>query len=164
MAGKAEGEWPELNGEGLRFAIVASRFNGEIVERLVEGAKRGLRDYGVNPDDIDVYWCPGALEIAPLARRVSEAMPQDRRKYDGIICCGAVIRGETDHYHFVAAESMRGVSELANEGRVAVTNAILTVITWSQAVARAGDDKSNKGYEAAVAAIVMARNFERLPA
>ena len=163
MAGKAESMWSGLDGRGKRFAIVASRFNHDIVEMLVVGAKRALRQHGVAEGDIDVFWCPGALEIAPLARRVSRQKAGEGPKYHGIICCGAVIRGETDHYRFVAAESMHGVGELANEAHVAVTNAILTVTTMAQAIARAGDDDGNKGYEAAVAALVMSRNFDSLP-
>ncbi len=161
MVGKAEGEWPGLTGTGKRFAIVASRFNREVVEKLVAGAKQAFKDYGVALNDIDVYWCPGALEIPALARRVAQQNSNGNPKYHGIVCCGAVIRGETDHYQFVATEAMRGVSQLANEARVAIGNAILTVATVAQALARC-EESNNKGYEAAVAALVMASSFERL--
>jgi 6,7-dimethyl-8-ribityllumazine synthase len=164
MAGTAEKHWEGLTGKGKRFAIVASRFNGEVVEKLVNGAKRAFREYGVADEDIKVYWCPGALEIAPLARRVARHWcTSSSAPLDGIVCCGAVIQGETDHYRFVAAESMAGVAGLANEANIAVGNAILTVATLAQALARCREDNSNKGYEAAVAVLVMAAQYEQLP-
>lgn len=163
MAGKAESVWEGLTGKGKRFAIVASRFNHEVVEGLVAGAKRALRDYQVHERDIDVFWCPGALEVPALARRVAAQRDREGRpKYQGIVCCGAVVRGETDHYKYVAAESMRGVAALAHEATIAVGTAILTVTTIAQAMARSGEGNTNKGYEAAVAALVMAQNFDRL--
>lgn len=162
MSGKASQDWPELSGVHKRFAIVASRFNHDIVERLVEGARRALVEFGVSSDHIDVFWCPGALEIPALARRVAHQKDDGAQKYDGIVCCGAVVRGETDHYQFVAAEAMRGISALANEATVAIGNAILTVANVQQAWDRARDDNSNKGYEAAIAALVMAQAFEKL--
>ncbi|MGB9692527.1 MAG: 6,7-dimethyl-8-ribityllumazine synthase [Candidatus Sumerlaeaceae bacterium] len=162
MVGKAESEWPGLSGKAKRFAIVASRFNAEIVERLVAGAKRAFRDFGVSSSDVDIFWCPGALEIPALAHRVARQVVNGAPKYHGIVCCGAVVRGETDHYHFVAAEAMHGVSQLAYEANVAVGNAILTVGTVAQALARSEESTKNKGYEAAVAALVMAKNFEQL--
>jgi 6,7-dimethyl-8-ribityllumazine synthase len=162
MVGTASREWQGLSAKNKRFAIVASRFNYEIVGKLVEGAMKALTDYGAERGSIDVFWCPGALEIPALARRVARQRSGANPQYHAIVCCGAVIRGETDHYQFVASEAMRGVSELANEATVAVGNAILTVANIEQAKARAGDDETNKGYEAAIAAIVMANAFDSL--
>ncbi|MCX7625928.1 MAG: 6,7-dimethyl-8-ribityllumazine synthase [Candidatus Sumerlaeaceae bacterium] len=162
MSGKASQEWPGLSGVNKRFAIVASRFNHEVVEKLVEGARRALWEYGVDPGSVDVYWCPGALEIPALARRLARQTDNHAPRYHGIVCCGAVVRGETDHYQFVATEAMHGVSALAGEANIAVGNAILTVANLQQAWDRARDDTSNKGYEAAIAALVMAQLFEKL--
>ena len=145
------------SGDGHRVAIVASRYNEFITGRLVEGALAFCREHGVAEDAISVYWCPGSLEVAPLAARVAHA-----GGVDAIVCVGCVIRGETDHYAYVCSESMRGVAGLATEARVAVGNAVLTVHEVGQAVARAGDGAENKGWEAAQAALVMANHFRDL--
>ncbi|MBX7245659.1 MAG: 6,7-dimethyl-8-ribityllumazine synthase [Candidatus Sumerlaeaceae bacterium] len=148
----------DLNGRGLKFAIVASRFNDYITERLVTGAQHCLREHGVAEADIDVWWVPGALEIPALVARLAE----DKR-YSGIVCAGCVIKGDTDHYDFVAGEAMRGVSEVALVGGVAIGNAILTVHDPQQAVERsAKEHQNNKGWEAASAALIMTNHFRRL--
>lgn len=149
------------NGDGLRFAIVASRYNDFITAKLVAGALGFLRESGVHEQDIDVFWCPGALEIPALASRIAKR-GFDGRHYDGIVCVGCVIRGETDHYTYVAGESMRGIAGIALEGEIAIGNAVLTVEKAEQAIERSGERSMNKGWEAASAALQMANHFRRL--
>ena len=98
----------KLNGSGLKVAIVVSRFNGFITERLLSGAMDGLSRHGISDTNIDVYRCPGAFEIPSVAKKIIEG-----KKHDAIICLGAVIRGETPHFDYVAGESAKGISELA---------------------------------------------------
>lgn len=148
-------------GTGLRFAIIASRYNDFITEKLVQGAIDALLENGVAPADIEVFWCPGGLEIPALATRVAR-YGSGGKAFHGMVCCGCVIRGETDHYHFVAEQAMRGVADLALEAEIAIGNAILTVATVEQALERAGEKSCNKGYEAALAALAMANQFRTL--
>jgi len=149
-------------GAGLRFAIIASHYNDFITVRLVQGAIDAFVENGVALSDIEVFWCPGALEIPALARRVAH-YGSSGQVFHGMVCCGCVIRGETDHYHFVAEQAMRGVADLALEAEIAIGNAILTVASVEQALERAGEKASNKGYEAALAALAMANQFRKLP-
>lgn len=149
-------------GVGLRFAIIASRYNDFITEKLVQGAIDAFLENGVAPSDIEVFWCPGGLEIPALAKRVAR-YGAGGKAFHGMVCCGCVIRGETDHYHFVAEQAMRGVADVALEAEIAVGNAILTVATVEQALERAGEKSTNKGYEAALAALAMANQFRKLP-
>jgi 6,7-dimethyl-8-ribityllumazine synthase len=156
----------KTDGSGLRFAIVASRYNEFVTSRLVRGAITALTESGVAEADVDIYWCPGALEIPALAEHVARTGRPGGLRYHGIVCVGCVIRGETDHYTFVAGECMRGVAELARRAEVGVGNAVLTVETLDQAMERAGAGQpgeagfgaTNKGWEAARAAVIMA-NF-----
>ena len=149
------------SGSGLRFAIIASRYNGFVTEKLVAGARECLGENGAPPDSVDVFWCPGALEIPALAARVVKHGCQGEH-YDGIVCCGCVIRGDTDHYTFVSTEAIRGVAEIALDAAVAVGNAILTVESNEQAIARSGLRSQNKGFEAALAALEMANLFRQM--
>ncbi len=149
------------NGTGLRFAIISSRYNDFITSKLVAGARECFVENGVAPEDVDVFWCPGAMEIPALARRVARH-GLNHRHYDGIVCCGCVIRGETDHYTHVSTEAIRGVGVIALEGEVGVGNAILTVENAQQAIERAGERSQNKGWEAASAALEMVGHFRRL--
>jgi 6,7-dimethyl-8-ribityllumazine synthase len=146
-----------LAGNGLKFAIVASRYNDFITDKLVRGATECLLEAGVSDEDIAVYWCPGALEIPALAARIIST-----KKPDGLVCIGCVIRGETDHYQFVASESVGGISRLALDTKVAIGNAILTVENAQQAIERSGERNRNKGWEAAAAALQMADLFRKL--
>lgn len=141
----------QLNGAGLRFAIVAARFNDFITARLLDGARDGLVRHGVDAGAIDIAWVPGTYEIGIVARRLAKT-----RRYDAIICLGAVIRGATAHFDYVAAEGSRGVSATAWECDVPVMFGILTTDTIEQAIERAGTKAGNKGFEAAVGAIEMA--------
>jgi 6,7-dimethyl-8-ribityllumazine synthase len=140
-----------LNGAGLRLAIVVSRFNEFITERLLQGAIETAYECGVADRDIDVVWVPGAFELPTAALWLA-----DSRRYDAIACVGAVIRGETPHFDFVAGEAARGIADVARESGLPVTFGVITADTLAQAQARAGGAAGNKGREAMLAAIEMA--------
>jgi len=148
---------PALDGSGLRVAIVAARFNGEVVEPLVRGAVSALESWGVARGDIEVIRVAGAWEVpqalAALARKGG---------IDAMIALGAVIRGETPHFDFVAGECSRGTAEVALRHGVPIGFGVLTCDTHEQAMARAGGSAGNKGEEAAAAAIDLARTFGRI--
>lgn len=150
-----------LEGAGLKFAIVASRYNDFITQKLVDGAAEALREHGVADGDMELFWCPGALELPPLLSRVVYHGVK-ARFFDGVIVVGCVIRGETDHYQFVAGETMRGVTQIALDSKLALGNALLTVESAEQAIERSGDKTMNKGYEAAMAALEMANLFRKI--
>jgi 6,7-dimethyl-8-ribityllumazine synthase len=141
-----------------RFALVAARFNHFIVERLVDGALDGLRRHGVADDAIDRVWVPGSFEVPLAARRLAAS-----GRYAAVVCLGAVIRGETDHYDHVAAAAANGVAQAALATGVPVIFGILTCDTVEQAVNRAGAKSGNKGFEAALAAIEMVNLLGQLP-
>lgn len=147
-----------FEGRHLRIAIVASRFNEVIVERLVEGATDCLRRHGVEDDDISLVWVPGAFEIPSAAQRVAAS-----EEVDAVVCVGAVIRGETPHFEYVAAEAQHGVGDAARRTGVPITFGVLTTDTPEQASERAGGKAGNKGFEAALAALEMANLFASLP-
>jgi 6,7-dimethyl-8-ribityllumazine synthase len=149
----------DLTGAGRRFAVVAARFNGAIVERLVAGAVDALRRHGVAAEDILLVRVPGALEI-PLALEELAAAGE----VDGLVALGAVIRGETSHYDHVCAQASSGISRVEAEHRLPVGFGLLTCETTAQAAERAGGKAGNKGWEAAVAALEMADLFARLRA
>ena len=137
-----------LDGTGMRFALVCSRFNDLIVGRLEAGARDVLVRHGVSDDAVDTVWVPGALEIAPVAGALAAT-----GRYDGIVALGAVMRGETYHFEVVANQSAAGLTRVALDSGVVVTNGILTVDTMDQALARAGSKAGNKGADAALAAL-----------
>lgn len=140
-----------LDGHGMRFGIIASRFNGFITERLLDGALGGLRRHGAGDASVDVVWVPGAFEISFIAHKMAAS-----ERYDALICVGAVIRGDTPHFDYICAELSRGLGHAMNEYGVPIAFGVLTTNTVEQAVDRAGAKMGNKGYEAAVAAIEMA--------
>jgi 6,7-dimethyl-8-ribityllumazine synthase len=140
-----------LDGSGMRVGIVCSRFNEFIVNALLDGARRGLTRHGVDSDEIDVAWVPGAFEI-PLA---AQAMAASGR-YRAVVTLGAVIRGATAHFDYVAGQAAAGIQRVALETGVPVTFGVLTVDTIEQAIERAGTKAGNKGEQAAVDAIEMA--------
>jgi 6,7-dimethyl-8-ribityllumazine synthase len=140
-----------------RLAIVASKFNRAVVDRLVEGALAGLKKHGVADESIDLVRVPGAFEVPFVARRLI-----DTGRYVAIIALGAVIRGDTDHYDYVCQEAASGVARVALETGIPVIFGILTCDTEEQAMDRAGGQEGNKGYDAAVAAIEMANLLEAL--
>jgi 6,7-dimethyl-8-ribityllumazine synthase len=147
----------ERKGAGRRFAVAASRFNEEITTKLVEGALDCLVKHGVKLDDVDVVWVPGAWELPAVVERL---LASDR--YDAIVAVGAVIRGETPHFEYVAGEAARGLSELQREFNVPIGFGVLTTDTDAQAEERAGGAHGNKGYDAALAALEMVDLFTRL--
>ena len=146
-------------GEHRRCAVVASRFNQSIVERLVDGALDALVRHGVAADYVDVVWVPGAWELAIAARRL---LASDR--YDALIAVGAVIRGDTPHFDFVAGEASRGLLSASVEFDTPIGFGLLTCDNEEQAEARAGGPHGNKGWDAALAALEMADLFDRLDA
>ena len=148
-----------LSGNGRRFASVAARFNDFIVEKLIDGARAALRRAGVSSEDIELYRCPGAMEIPGLARKVA-----DTDNFDGIICLGAVIRGATPHFDLVVKESAAGVGRLTAEGKIAVAFGVLACDNIEQAVERAGAKAGNRGADAAMVAIEMADLYARIDA
>jgi 6,7-dimethyl-8-ribityllumazine synthase len=141
-----------------RFALVAARFNQFIVQQLVNGAREGLTSHGVAEDVIDLVWVPGSFEVPPVARRLAES-----KKYAAVICLGAVIKGDTDHYEYVAGNAASGIAQAGLSTGVPVIFGILTCTTVDQAMDRAGGKAGNKGYEAAVAALEMANLYSQLP-
>lgn len=140
-----------LVGTGLRFGIVVARFNDFISNRLLAGAKDALERHGVGGEDVDVALVPGAFEI-PLAARLMA----DSGKYNAVITLGAVIRGSTPHFDYVAAEAAKGVAAAAVASGLPVVFGVLTTDTIEQAIERAGTKAGNKGWDAAVTAIEMA--------
>jgi 6,7-dimethyl-8-ribityllumazine synthase len=148
-----------LTSAGRRWAIVASRFNEFIVDKLIDGARDALRRTGAADSDVELYRCPGAMELPGLVKRVAES-----GRFAGVIALGAVIRGATLHFEMVAGEAMRGLGATAHEGRVALGNGVLTTDTIEQAVERAGTKAGNKGFDAAMVAIEMADLYAKLDA
>lgn len=140
-----------LQGEGLKVAVVVARFNDFITSRLQEGAIAALSQYGVADDDVTVVSVPGSFEVPFVAKRLAAA-----NKHDAVVCLGAVIRGETDHYEHVAGEAAKGIAAAGMASGVPVIFGILTTDTVEQAINRAGGKSGNHGYSAAVTAIEMA--------
>ena len=143
-----------LVATGLRFAVVVSRFNSLVTEQLLGGAVDALRRHGADEAAIDVYRCPGTFELPALLKRVAQS-----GRYDAALALGAVIRGGTPHFEYVAAEATKGVAHVSMEAACAVTMGVLTCDTMEQALERAGVKAGNKGAEAAVAAIEQASVF-----
>lgn len=144
------GTTPQLDGSGRRIALVCARFNDLIVDRLEGGARRALIDAGVAEADITVIRVPGALEV-PLAIRAAV----DTARFDAVVALGVVLRGDTYHFEVVSDQSAAGIMRVALDTGAVITNGILTVDTEEQADERAGDDDSNKGADAARAALEM---------
>jgi 6,7-dimethyl-8-ribityllumazine synthase len=145
------------SGVGRRVAVLASRFNEPIVKKLVDGALQALLKYGVTFEDIDVVWVPGAWELPVAARWLLET-----ERYDGIVAVGAVIRGETAHFDYIASEACRGLADASAESETPIGFGVLTCDTEEQAEARAGGAHGNKGWDAAVATLEMADLVARL--
>lgn len=140
----------KLDGSGLRFAIIVSRFNSFIGERLVEGALDALHRHGTDPTAITTVRVPGAFEIPLVAKRLAAT-----GEYDALICLGAVIRGATPHFDYVASEVSKGIATVSLESGVPIAFGILTTETIEQAIERAGTKAGNKGFDAAVSVIEM---------
>jgi 6,7-dimethyl-8-ribityllumazine synthase len=141
-----------------RFALVAARFNSAIVDQLVAGAMDGLKRHGVADDAIDLVRVPGSYEIPPVAKRLAAS-----GKYAAVLCLGAVIRGDTDHYDHVAGAAASGIAQVALTTGVPVIFGVLTCDTLEQALHRAGAKAGNKGFDAALAAVEMVNLLKQLP-
>jgi 6,7-dimethyl-8-ribityllumazine synthase len=146
------------DGASRRIAVVAARFNETITRKLVDGALAGLAAHGVSDDDVDVAWVPGAFEIPFVARRLARS-----GRFDGIVCLGAVIRGETAHFDLVANEAARGIADASRDSGIPVIFEVLAVDELAQAEARAGGAHGNKGWEAAESVLSMVSLLEALP-
>lgn len=147
----------KLDAAGLKFGIIVSRFNSFISERLLEGAIDALVRHGAADKNIDVVRVPGSFEIPLAAQRLAEG-----KKYDAVICLGAVIRGATPHFDYVAAEVAKGVAHASMASGVPIAFGVLTTDTIEQAVERAGTKAGNKGFDAAMTAIETANLFKEL--
>ena len=150
-----------LSAAGLRFAIVASRFNGLIVEPLIAGALDAIVRSGGNADDVTVVRCPGAWELPAVVRRVASTTFSGGA-IDAVIALGAVIRGATPHFDYVAGEAAKGIAQVAMTSDIAVSFGVLTTDTIEQALERAGTKAGNKGFDAALAAIELATLYRAL--
>ena len=141
-----------------RFALVAARFNHFIVEHLVGGATDALKRHGIAADAVDLAWVPGSFEIPLVAQKLAQS-----GRYAAVICLGCVIRGDTDHYDYVAGEAAKGIGQVMLKTGVPVIFGVLTCDTLEQAINRAGAKAGNKGFEAAVSAIEMVNLLRQLP-
>ena len=144
-------------GRGRRFAVVASRFNEVITQRLVDGALDALVKHGALFEDVELIWVPGAWELPAAARRVLVT-----ERYDALVAVGAVIRGDTPHFEYVAGEASRGLADASAEFDTPIGFGLLTCDTMAQAEARAGGEHGNKGWDAALAALEMVDLFTQL--
>jgi len=147
----------KLIAEGLKFGIIVARFNEFIGGKLLSGALDGLKRHGVEEGSVEIAWVPGAFEIPLVAQKMAKS-----GKYDGVICLGAVIRGATSHYEFVAGEVTKGIASVTLQTGVPVIFGVLTTENIEQAIERAGTKAGNKGYDAAVTAIEMANLLRQI--
>ncbi len=149
----------KLLAKGLRFGIIVSRFNDFIGERLLGGALDALKRNGADEQDVDIFKVPGAFEMPLIAKKVAQS-----GKYDAVICVGAVIRGGTPHFDYVAAEVSKGIANVAIEAGIPISFGVLTTDTLEQAIDRAGAKSGNKGWDAAFAAVEMANLIKQMSA
>lgn len=148
----------EVDGTGMRVGLVVARFNAEITSALLDGARRALTERGVADDDVELAWVPGAFELPVVAKRLAES-----GAVDAVVCLGAVIRGDTPHFDYVAGEAARGLQQAALDTRVPVVFGVLTTDTRQQALDRVGGSEGHKGEEAALTALEMVALLRRLP-
>ncbi len=147
----------DLNGQGLRVAVVVARFNEVVTRQLLTGAVETLSRHGVSDDDISVAWVPGSFELPVVAKSMAKT-----GRYDSIICLGAVIRGETGHYDMVAGQASGGIGSIGTDTGVPVIFGVLTTENMEQAINRSGGKSGNLGSNAAVAAIETARLIQAI--
>lgn len=140
-----------LLGEGLKFGLVLSRFNDFITKKLLDGAQDALRRHGVDEADIEVAWVPGAFEIPLIASKMAKT-----NRYHAVICLGAVVRGATPHFEYIAAEVTKGIAQVNLDTGLPIIYGVITADTLEQAIERAGTKEGNTGFKAAVGAIEMA--------
>lgn len=146
-----------LSGKGFRFGIVVSRFNDFITERLQEGAIDALVRHEVKENDIDIAKVPGAFEIPFVARRMAQS-----KKVNAVICIGTIIRGDTPHFEFIAAEASKGIAAVAMESDIPIIFGVLTTETIEQAIERAGTKSGNKGWDASLSALEMVNLYNKV--
>ena len=146
-----------LLAEGLKIGIVAARFNEFIVSKLIGGAEDALKRHGVREEDIELAWVPGAFEIPLIAQKMANS-----KKYDAVICLGAVIKGSTSHYDYVCAEVSKGIATVSLNSNIPVMFGVLTTDSIEQAIERAGTKAGNKGFDVAVSAIEMCNVIKTL--
>lgn len=146
-----------LVAEGLKIGIVAARFNEFIVSKLIGGAEDALKRHGVREDDIELAWVPGAFEIPLIAQKMAHS-----KKYDAVICLGAVIKGATSHYDYVCAEVSKGIATVSLNSNIPVMFGVLTTDSIEQSIERAGTKAGNKGFDVAVSAIEMCNVIKTL--
>jgi 6,7-dimethyl-8-ribityllumazine synthase len=139
-----------LNAEGFRFGLIVSRFNEFISGKLLSGALDALKRHEAREEDMEIFWVPGAFEIPLLAKKMAKSS-----RYDAIVCLGAVIRGNTPHFDFVASEVAKGIAMVGLESEIPVMFGVITSDTLEQAIERAGAKAGNKGWDAALGAIEM---------
>ncbi len=147
----------ELQAKGLKFAIIVSRFNDFIGSKLLEGAVDALTRHGASEQNIEIIKVPGAYEIPLAAKKVAS-----KKKHDAVICLGAIIRGATPHFDYVAAEASKGIAQASLDTGIPIAFGVLTTDTIEQAVERAGTKSGNKGWDCAMVAIEMAQLFKKL--
>jgi 6,7-dimethyl-8-ribityllumazine synthase len=147
----------QLDASGMRFGIVVARYNRDVCEKLLDGAERTLREHGATEDHVTVAWVPGAFEVPLVAKHLAHG-----RHVDAVICLGAVIRGDTPHFDYVAGECAAGIMRVALETDIPVVFGVLTTDDVEQAMARVGGDAGHKGEEAALAAIEMVALLRQL--
>jgi len=147
----------ELQAEGLKFAIIVSRFNDFITGKLLDGAVDALVRHGASEKNIDIMKVPGAFELPLVAKKAAQ-----KKSYDAVICLGTIIRGATPHFDYVAAEASKGIATASMETGVPIAFGVLTTDTIEQAVERAGTKSGNKGWDAAMVAIEMAQLLKKL--
>ena len=140
-----------LLGKGLKFGLVISRFNEFITKKLLEGAQDALLRHGVSEDDIEVAWVPGSFEIPLIAQKLAQT-----KRFDAVICLGAVVRGGTPHFEYIAAEVTKGIAKVGLDTGLPVIYGVITTDNLEQAIERAGTKEGNAGFKAAVEAIEMA--------
>jgi len=146
-----------LDAKGLKFALLVTRFNSFVTERLVSGALDALSRTGANPDDVEIVRVPGSWELPVVAREIAL-----QKRHDAIICLSAVIRGDTPHWDYIASEASKGLAQTAMEYGLPVAFGVLTCDTLEQAIDRAGAKNGNKGYDAAMSAVEMGNLMRRL--
>ncbi|MFQ5864448.1 MAG: 6,7-dimethyl-8-ribityllumazine synthase [bacterium] len=147
----------QLSAKGNRFGIVVSRFNEFISKQLLEGALDCLRRHGTNEEDIETVWVPGSFELPVVANKLAQS-----KKFNSVICLGVLIRGQTPHFDFIAAEATKGIAQIAISTGVPTAYGIVTADTLEQALERAGTKAGNKGWNAALSAIEMADLIKQL--
>ena len=148
MAPVLEGD---TDGRGMSIAVVVSRFNQALTEKLLAGAQEALGKCGVDADSVDVVWVPGSFELPPAAKRLAES-----GRYDAIACLGCVLRGETPHFDYVAGQAATGIARVGLDTGVPIAFGVITADTLQQAVERAGGSSGNKGFDAVMTAVRMA--------